>query len=246
MSIHTVESEIPLEQMNYFVHALHGAHTGYDLFQCLKEIATKYNFKWFVAAERPSEHTTLKDCIFVTNWRPELVEALMHHEPLYTHDFARQLRTSTLPFILLSPETEITPENRVLAECHREHGHAMMFVLPMIGRADDEFDGNLVFSGDREEPGLAETMQLTFIALHAHVALNRLSSGRIQPKVDLSKRQIEILTLLSNGSSLKEIEKKMKLSQNTVGFHLRNASALLNARTRTETVAKAIRNQIIK
>lgn len=56
-----------------------------------------------------------------------------------------------------------------------------------------------------------------------------------------SRRELQILRLLAQGRSNKEIATALCISCNTVKFHLRKVYARLEARTRTEAVVEATR-----
>ena len=55
----------------------------------------------------------------------------------------------------------------------------------------------------------------------------------------LTRREVEILTHLSDGQSNKEIARKLNLSPNTVKTHLANLYEKLGAKNRTQAVTKA-------
>jgi two-component system, NarL family, response regulator len=61
----------------------------------------------------------------------------------------------------------------------------------------------------------------------------------------LTKREKEVLTLLAQGLSHEEIGRRLSISDETVRTHVRKASARLNAATRTEAVATALRIGLI-
>jgi DNA-binding NarL/FixJ family response regulator len=61
----------------------------------------------------------------------------------------------------------------------------------------------------------------------------------------LTKREKEVLTLLAQGLSHDEIGRQLSISDETVRTHVRKASARMNASTRTEAVATALRLGLI-
>jgi DNA-binding NarL/FixJ family response regulator len=64
--------------------------------------------------------------------------------------------------------------------------------------------------------------------------------------VDLSDREIEILTWAARGRTSAQIGKALGLVKRTVDFHLDRARLKLGARTRTEAVVKAAVRRLIK
>lgn len=62
---------------------------------------------------------------------------------------------------------------------------------------------------------------------------------------ELSKREREILRLLSHGMTNAEIGREIQISPETVRTHVRRAIAKLGARTRTEAVSTALRRGLI-
>ncbi|HEU4599889.1 MAG TPA: response regulator transcription factor [Solirubrobacterales bacterium] len=69
----------------------------------------------------------------------------------------------------------------------------------------------------------------------AHVA-----QGNGLPPRLLSRREAQVLEMLSTGLTGEEIARHLVLSPETVRTHVRNAMAKLKARTRTEAVVKAL------
>ena len=77
-----------------------------------------------------------------------------------------------------------------------------------------------------------------------------LASELVTPKATerlpaLSAREREILSMLSNGMSNPEIAAKLFISPETVRTHVRNAMTKLEADTRTQAVALALRYALI-
>ena len=78
-----------------------------------------------------------------------------------------------------------------------------------------------------------------------------LASELVSPKATerlpaLSTREREILGLLANGFSNPEIASRLFISPETVRTHVRNAMTKLEADTRTQAVALALRHSLIE
>jgi DNA-binding NarL/FixJ family response regulator len=67
------------------------------------------------------------------------------------------------------------------------------------------------------------------------------SPTRAQTEEELSRREEEILDLLSKGYLLKEIAEQLSLSPNTVKTHLRHIYDKLHVRSRTEAVIRYLK-----
>ncbi|MBA4407491.1 DNA-binding response regulator [bacterium] len=74
----------------------------------------------------------------------------------------------------------------------------------------------------------------------------RQSQGKApEEKTNLSSREIEVLTSLSNGNNYQEIADRLFISVDTVRHHIRNIYRKLHVHSQSEAVAKAIRKGII-
>lgn len=62
----------------------------------------------------------------------------------------------------------------------------------------------------------------------------------------LSQREIEVLALLSEGASNKEIARRLGISVHTAKFHVRSVMNKVDAGGRTEAVAQAARLHLIR
>jgi DNA-binding NarL/FixJ family response regulator len=72
--------------------------------------------------------------------------------------------------------------------------------------------------------------------------LATIGGGRI---AQLTQRERDVLRLLADGLSNEEIGKRLFISAETVRTHVRKAMAKLDADTRTQAVAKALRQHVI-
>jgi len=63
---------------------------------------------------------------------------------------------------------------------------------------------------------------------------------------DITDREKEILALMVEGLSNADIAEKLFVSQSTVKFHVSNVLSKLGAATRTEAVALAVKNRLVK
>lgn len=64
--------------------------------------------------------------------------------------------------------------------------------------------------------------------------------------MNLSKRETEVLMLIANGFSDKEISTRLKISPRTIQTHVTRTCLKLNARNRTHAVTKVFLKSVIK
>jgi two-component system, NarL family, response regulator LiaR len=67
-----------------------------------------------------------------------------------------------------------------------------------------------------------------------------------KPTYDLTEREIEILNLMVEGLANNDIAGKLVVSQSTVKFHVSNILSKLGVASRTEAVALALKNHLVK
>jgi DNA-binding NarL/FixJ family response regulator len=71
-------------------------------------------------------------------------------------------------------------------------------------------------------------------------------NGNGNAEKTLSRRESEILSMLADGLTGEQIAQRLVLSPETIRTHIRNAMEKLDARTRTEAVVKALRQEEIQ
>lgn len=71
-------------------------------------------------------------------------------------------------------------------------------------------------------------------------------SASAQPLIEpLSERELEVLVLIRDGLSNRDIAERLFLSVGTVKVHTRNIYGKLNVSSRTQAVAEAARNHLL-
>ena len=122
-------------------------------------------------------------------------------------------------------------------------GHA---TTPIVDEALDAGARGLVLKG-APLPDLVRALEVVAsgsVYIDAALAAG-LAARRSTESPELSKREREILRLLSNGMTNEEIGKELFISPETVRTHVRRAVARLGAKTRTQAVATALRKGLI-
>lgn len=79
----------------------------------------------------------------------------------------------------------------------------------------------------------------------AHVVLNRAEGLDAASDFDLSRRELEVLKLISEGSSNREIADELHVSVATVKASVQEILSKLSASDRTQAAVKALRMRLI-
>jgi DNA-binding NarL/FixJ family response regulator len=81
--------------------------------------------------------------------------------------------------------------------------------------------------------------------MSSQIARMVIGSFKIKPSPELTKRETEVLTDLCDGSSYKMIADNLFISEETVRKHIKNIYKKLEVHSKSEAVAKAIRERLV-
>ncbi len=98
-----------------------------------------------------------------------------------------------------------------------------------------------------------EFFELLEAVATGQVAVSRALAGRLleefvrgpRERGGLTEAERKVLALVAEGARNPEIARRLFISENTVKYHLRNIMAKLQARTRAEAVAKAVKDGLL-
>jgi NarL family two-component system response regulator LiaR len=84
------------------------------------------------------------------------------------------------------------------------------------------------------------------LAAEAAQVLIQASRGPIEPLVELTEREQEVLALLVEGLNNNQIADRLVITLSTVKFHVSSILSKLGVSSRTEAVAMALKNNLVK
>jgi DNA-binding CsgD family transcriptional regulator len=107
-------------------------------------------------------------------------------------------------------------------------------------------------------PNAASRAELSAAVFAAEANLHVLTADQIERRTksapfpatnetpeNLTRRELEVLRTLANGSGNKEIAERLGISENTVKFHIAQITAKLGAHSRTEAVAIGMKRGLV-
>ena len=93
------------------------------------------------------------------------------------------------------------------------------------------------------EPALSPTLAAKILDEFARLA----REGPVrEPDVELSPRERDVLQLVADGQTNREVAAALYLSEHTVNFHMKNILSKLHLRNRTQAAAYAIRTGLVQ
>ncbi|MGC2202724.1 MAG: LuxR C-terminal-related transcriptional regulator [Stellaceae bacterium] len=116
-----------------------------------------------------------------------------------------------------------------------------------IGAADEQVAGLLPVDADAAQIDAALRAVAAGLTVRAqHRQKENFGPLTEEPPVLLTPREIEVLTVLSNGLSNKVAARHLGISPHTVKFHIESLFRKLGASSRAEAVAKGLKRQIVE
>lgn len=135
----------------------------------------------------------------------------------------------------------VAPLNRVM----NDYGVTSGLIVPLRGDGGHAFGTvSLTFDGESMDPAQVPISQLAAVCHYLNgyldVAMDRPANG-----ARLSARERDCLSLVATGCSTKRVSDRLSLSDSTVNEYIANARRKLDASSRSEAVAKAVKLGLI-
>ena len=165
--------------------------------------------------------------------RPELVLMDIGMSPRNGLEATRMIKTE-LPEVKVIIVT-VSEDDQDLFEAVKSGAEGYL----LKGMSEEELNSTLarIAAG---EPALSPGLALKILDEFARMAREGAAKPR-GPEDELTEREREVLRLVADGATNREIAAKLYISENTVGFHMKNILAKLHVKNRAQAAAYAIR-----
>ncbi|KQS64032.1 LuxR family transcriptional regulator [Methylobacterium sp. Leaf361] len=233
------------------VHRLRKAATDIDVYTELRRCGAIFGYEAFLIAGLPrSPHENLFDCSLISGWPPEWGHRYqdqrhMHVDPVISH-----IRGTTDPFLWQEAvDARGTPQGLIVMDEARAFKLNQGFCVPF--HQIDGTEAGVSFGGEQVRLSSDERAALHLVAIYAMSTAKAIARRRgaldedDTPPSPLTGREAECLRWSSAGKSAWEIGVILSISTRTVEQHLASAARKLNAVSRTQAVAEALRRRII-
>jgi LuxR family quorum-sensing system transcriptional regulator CciR len=142
---------------------------------------------------------------------------------------------------------QLEPSEQLVLQEAREVGLKRGVCVPLFGGWGRIAALSFASQFDDAEPE-RQMRHLNALACQFHVAFTDIAqtSAVTNPAIKLSKREKDCLSWTAEGKSACDIGMILKISDNTVNFHVKNAMRKLGTTSRTAAVIKAIRLNLIE
>jgi LuxR family quorum sensing-dependent transcriptional regulator len=229
------------------VHAIEHAATAAELAREIHLTARAFGFERWGVATIPGGNKAFEKCVYLQDWPGDWFERYSEREYLAVDPVIRRLRCSVLPFNWA--EARYDRENEPAA--HSVMTEATEFglnhgVIVPIYTLSGEMAG-VTFASRWAEFDARALPALHLISIYAHTRLKLIAGVRPADctRPSLSPREIEVLRWSAAGLATPDIAARLMIAETTVDTHIASACRKLDARTRVQAVAEALRLRLI-
>ncbi|MGJ3264771.1 MAG: LuxR family transcriptional regulator [Salinarimonas sp.] len=228
-----------------FVEAIKAIDTADSLLDVMRDAFGTFGFDHFVIASLPRAGQASRQAIHMhrvpAQWYDLYTRAnYMEHDPVVRH-----CRASVHPFEWKDVPIDLQAQPKAREVMTRAHDFRMEqgFCLPVHGI--DGVDGCISLSGRDVELTPETKPAIHLMALYAFDRGREIARDKMRSTIQLSPREIEILSFSASGYSASAIAKRLGITERTVTAHITNACCKLDASNKTQAVARAVQLRFV-
>ncbi|MCV9962900.1 helix-turn-helix transcriptional regulator [Pararhizobium sp. BT-229] len=225
----------------HFDSDLEKALNRVDFFRIFHTMSLRYGFDHFGILQLGSEGDacTLSNRLALHDLPSGLAEEYDKRHRFGDSIVFKSLHASTIPSVWKAGDLHLGNGGNVLDQL----GFEMLMCVPVVGTNGTRY--TVLFLGDGEDIDRQAHFELCYDAICAFDYFYRLVLSN-KAGLGLTPRETEILRWISHGKTASEIALIVSVSEHTVNSHTATILKKLDVVNRTQMVAKAIREQIIR
>ena len=182
-----------------------------------------------------------------TDFDESLLQYLLGESRILRSPLMLCWKKKQMPFYVNDVEVmaKLDPAWVVSARKHQVKNAIVHGVVDISGRLGSYF--SLVNSGEDWSAKHCQILNILIPSLH--VALKRVLTNEVVKKIDASKlslREVQVIQLLQNGKTNKQMALVLGISEHTVRNHMRNAFEKLKVKNRAQAVVKAVEQGLVQ
>lgn len=222
------------KKINTILERMNSVNNQEDFFSIFKDICYEFNIEKFALAIFSGKKNILESfCIYDTYpeaWKNRYNEKQYHmYDPVFAN-----LKKIALPFEWSTQSFDtLLPVQQMLMKEAYDFGIKSGVTIPLIPHA--HFQGFVTLLN---QPPLHPEVLYT-LSLVANACTDKIISSYEQKSMEhLTEREIEILTLKSQGFPIKAISHTLGISSPTITFHLKNIRKKLDTQSTEQSLFK--------
>lgn len=237
-----------------FLVLLGEARTAEQVATHFDDVIKAYGFDFYNLVIQPMPHLEQEAEVLAARWPKGWMDLYRQRRYNLIDPTPRWVRTSQLPFRwketlqLLKGDPHRQRMRRMLQEASR-HGLHDGYLFPIYGR--NGLLGSLAIGGEPVDLSPAEIClfdsagkAMFWKLLQMREQAETLENAATKD-VQLTRREMEVILLLSNGMTSNEIAKELGISSHTVDWYINGLHEKLGARNRQHLMALAFRLALI-
>jgi LuxR family quorum sensing-dependent transcriptional regulator len=230
-----------------FIETLEGLSTAHDVMSEMQRAFALFGFENFIITGLPNERERFESKVLLRKWPLGWYELYARADYVRADPVIRLCRNTTRPFEWA--EAPYDPEReRQAAEVMRraaDFGMARGFCLPIHGV--EGYEACLSMSGRDLDLTTRTRPAIHLMAMYAFERARTILAPVEQLRADgLTPREREALTWAAAGKSAADTGQILGITERTVTAHLANACQKLGAANKTQAVARAVHQRLIR
>ncbi|MEO0635616.1 MAG: autoinducer binding domain-containing protein [Pseudomonadota bacterium] len=220
--------------------------TSFEAFKLLKRLASDLGYDKFTVLGLPELDEQLGAKVVVNNWDPEMAAAYDEHGLAGDSPVLERIRTSLMPFTFNVEEVNrhrAKKQKDIVIDLFNSFGMADGIYIPV--HQPGGVTSAVGFTGQGVDITEEDVSALQLIAMAACDRLRAITQHDAKAPVDLTERERDCLCWTAAGKTSAEIGAILSLSEHTVNHCITAATRKLDAVSRSQAVAKALRLGLI-